>query len=117
MNVVQVNYIGGEERYLGLDICPVDKLVLLYNSKKSSLTDGACKETCELAYINSKLMFESDQEENAKALLKEIFDFLEGVEKYLKRMKNINNADHKIRDIGGKYTFVEAHSLTNRFIN
>ena len=108
--------MGGIDRFIGADVCPVDKLVLNYCSKKSNLPEGACKEICELAFVNSKLMFEPAAEENAKGLLKEIFDFLEGIEKYLKRMKGANS-EKKERDIGGKYSFTEAHDQTKRFIN
>ena len=67
MNTVTANYIGGESRYLSPDFCPVDKLFMNYNSAKSKLDDGACKETYELLRINSKsLQFEADSEKNAK---------------------------------------------------
>lgn len=61
-------------------------------------------------------MFEPSAEDNAKALLKEIFDFLEGIEKYLRRMKGVS-PDNKERDIGGKYSFAQAHDQTKNFIN
>lgn len=119
MNTVSTNFMGGEERILHFDICPVDKFVLNYNSKKSDLAGGACKEIYELVRIDAHtLKFEPGTEQNAKLLLKEIFDFLEGVEKHLKRKKNIHASDHKeALHIGKKYTFEEAHKQTSRFIS
>lgn len=52
MHTVSVNFMGGVDRFIGNDLCPVDKLVLNYCSKKSNLPEGACKEICELAFVN-----------------------------------------------------------------
>ena len=47
-NLLPTNFIGGQERVLSRDVCPVDKLQLNFISKKSELTDGMCKETYEI---------------------------------------------------------------------
>ena len=79
-NLLSVNFIGGQERILSRDQCPVDKLWLNYLSKKSELPDGQCKETFEILKINGKsLKFEDDAEAEATVIVKEILKFLQNV--------------------------------------
>ena len=76
-NLLPVNFIGGQERVLSRDHCPVDKLMLNYISQKSELPDGQCKETIEIFKIKREtLMFEDGSKPEAAVLVKESLKFL-----------------------------------------
>lgn len=114
-NLLQANFIGGQERVLSKDVCPVDKLSLNYISKKSELTDGMCKESYEIFQISSKtLMFEDDAKNTADTLLKEIARFFDNMVEHIENQIR-RSPEFKAEKLGHKYLPGEALTQAKQF--
>lgn len=106
-NTMDVAMMGGEGRPIDKDICPVDKLFLNYNMDLSSNsrdnTGGWAKEVQEIFRIDKTGDIDDNAEELARAKLKAIINFLDGMKAHIEK-EGRRTRDYKKVLVGQKYT-------------